>query len=423
MSNWYETESWYAPLNSEPQAQQTEKPKRKKGWTAARVIGLCVIVIVLIAASSIAFGNFNVVIDEMPHSEDELPESFKDFFNDYYTSVTTDTADIKIPKYEGKTDSRIETVPTEGEAFTLQELYKNCVDSIVCIKAYSEGDMARYNWGSGVVISKDGLVLTNAHVIEGQSKAVVILGDDSEHEAELIGADSISDLAVLKIYALGLSPAQIGDSNLLTVGDKVAAIGNPLSSEFRLTLTDGIVSGIERDMRFNGHVMNLLQTNTAINNGNSGGALFNMYGQVIGITNMKMTSSYSSAASIEGIGFAIPSSTFAAVVNSLIEDGKVSGRTSIGITVGAIPEDVAGHYKLPQGVYVSDVIDKSDAAAKGVQIGDVITAVNGKSVKATTDIADVKDKLSVGDTITLTVWRNGETIDIDVILMDTNDLY
>lgn len=421
MSNWYDTESWYAPLNSEPKAQKTkDKAKRKTGWTPVRIGALCAILVVLIVATSLAFGSRTTVTVQNPASPEELPDSFQDFFTDFYTSVTTDTADIKLPQHNGKILSRIAAVPADGEELTLQELYKNCVDSIVCIKAYSDSNITGYMWGSGVVLSEDGLILTNTHVVDGQSKAVVVLGDDSEYEAELIGADSISDLAVLKINANGLKPAQFGDSNALMVGDKVAAIGNPLSSEFRLTLTDGIISGIERDMRYNGHSMNLLQTNTAINNGNSGGALFNMYGQVIGITNMKMTSSYSS---VEGIGFAIPSATVANVANALIETGKVSGRTSIGITVGAIPAEIGEHYDMPEGIYVSDVIETSDAAAKGIQIGDVITAVNGQPVKETNDVAVIKDKLSVGDVITITVWRNGETMDIEVVLMDTNDLY
>lgn len=421
MSNWYETESWYAPLNSEPKAQKTEtKEKHKTGWTPARIGALCAILVVLIVATSLAFSNKTTVTVQQPTSPDELPDSFQDFFADFYTSVTSDFADVKIPKHSGRILTRLETVPSEGEELSLQELYKNCVDSIVCIKAYSDSDITGYVWGSGVVLSEDGVILTNTHIVEGQNKAVVVLGDDSEYEAELIGADSISDLAVLKIKAKGLKPAQFGDSNALMVGDKVAAIGNPLRSEFRLTLTDGIISGIERDMRYNGHSMNLLQTNTAINNGNSGGALFNMYGQVIGITNMKMTSSYSS---VEGIGFAIPSATVANVANALIENGKVSGRTSIGITVGSIPTEIGDHYDMPEGLYVSDVVKTSDAAAKGIKVGDVVTAVNGQPVKETNDVAVIKDKLSVGDTITLTVWRNGETMDIDIVLMDTNDLY
>ena len=199
--------------------------------------------------------------------------------------------------------------------------------------ATSDGQSG-YNWGTGVILSADGLILTNTHVIEGCDSAKVTLFDDREFEAKLIGADTISDIAVLKIEAAGLPAAEFGESGSLVVGDPVAAIGNPLGETFRSTLTDGIISAIERGISYKGRTMTLLQTNTALNEGNSGGALFNMYGQVVGITNMKMMSSYSS---IEGIGFAIPSATVREVVNSIVRFGEVRGRPSIGITVGAIP--------------------------------------------------------------------------------------
>ena len=227
-------------------------------------------------------------------------------------------------------------------------------------------------------------------------------------------------MALLKIEASGLAVAELGDSNQLRVGDRVAAIGNPLGEAFRNTLTDGIISAIERGMNYQGRSMTLLQTNTAINEGNSGGALFNLQGQVIGITNMKMMSSYSS---IEGIGFAIPSATVCTVVNALVRDGEVKGRPSIGITVGAIPDTAKEKYTLPDGLYVMDVSDGSDAKEKGIKKGDVITAVNGIPVTTTDEISDIKNEMAVGDTIVLTVWRDGESMDVSLVLVDTNDIY
>ena len=185
-------------------------------------------------------------------------------------------------------------------------------------------------------------------------------------------------------------------------------------------LTNGIISAIDRGLNYNGRTMSLLQTNTAINQGNSGGALFNMYGQVVGITNMKMMSYYSS---IEGIGFAIPSTTVKTVVDSLAANGEVRGRPSIGITVGAIPEDVSGHYDIPAGLYVSGVQENSDAQAKGVQVGDILTAVNGTPVSTTEEVSQIKDSMQVGDSMVLSLWRDGESLEVDIELMDTNDLY
>lgn len=270
------------------------------------------------------------------------------------------------------------------------------------------------------MLTADGLIVTNTHVINGADSATVTLYDDTVLNATLVGADSISDIALLKVKGIGLTPAVIGDSSELAVGDAVAAIGNPLGEQFRMTLTNGVISAINRGVSYNGRSMTLMQTNAAINEGNSGGPLYNMYGQVIGITNMKMMSSYSS---IEGIGFAIPSTTMRDIVNALVKDGEVRGRPSIGITVGAIPDNASSHYDIPGGLYISDVTKGSDAEAKGIKIGDILLECNGIEVKTTDDVAEIKSELSVGDSIHFKIWRDGETFEVDVVLMDTNDIY
>ena len=410
-------QDWYAPLE-EHTSPESERKKRKPGKASWRIGGAILLVVLLIAASSLIFSGSNQRTEAPYISGDGMPDDWNDYLDNYYQVTESKDAEIKLPRAELVPDFKVAISSDRGKELSLQELYDQCSKSIVAIKGYQDG-VDGYYWGSGIILSEDGLILTNTHVIENCDTASVTLFDNSSYDAALVGADSTSDIAVLRIEATGLTPASFGDSAELAIGDQVAAIGNPLGETFRMTLTDGIISAIDRGISYNGHSMTLLQTNTAINEGNSGGALFNMYGQVIGVTNMKMMSSYSS---IEGIGFAIPSSTIAAVADSLMQYGEVRGRTAIGITVGAIPENVTSHYDLPTGLYVSAVEEKSDAAAKGIQQGDIITAVNGSPASATSDILTVKNTLSVGDTITFTIWRDGETFDVDVTLVDENDL-
>lgn len=410
-------QDWYAPLE-ERTSPESERKKKKPGKASWRIGGAILLVVLLIAASSLIFSGSNQRTEAPYISGDGMPDDWNDYLDNYYQVTESKDAEIKLPRAELVPDFKVAISSNRGKELSLQELYDQCSKSIVAIKGYQDG-VDGYYWGSGIILFEDGLILTNTHVIENCDTASVTLFDNSSYDAALVGADSTSDIAVLRIEATGLTPASFGDSAELAIGDQVAAIGNPLGETFRMTLTDGIISAIDRGISYNGHSMTLLQTNTAINEGNSGGALFNMYGQVIGVTNMKMMSSYSS---IEGIGFAIPSSTIAAVADSLMQYGEVRGRTAIGVTVGAIPENVTSHYDLPTGLYVSAVEEKSDAAAKGIQQGDIITAVNGNPASATSDILTVKNTLSVGDTITFTIWRDGETFDVDVILVDENDL-
>ena len=432
MSNWYlsESESWYAPLR---QDEPAEKTKKKKGRVWLKALIAAVLVLGLIVGTALLFpddeedsalgdgSGFGQYI--LPPEEDEtLPDDFREFFDSYYSDVERDSSVINIKRASLPKNYSCTLAPA-GEEMSLQELYRSSTQSIVAISGYVTGKMG-YSWATGIILSEDGLVLTNTHVIADCDRATVTLGNNEVFEAKLVGADSISDIAVLKIEASGLTPAVFGDSGALEVGDRVAAIGNPLGEDFRLTLTDGIISGIERGINYKGHSMNLLQTNTAINDGNSGGPLYNMYGQVIGITNMKMMSSYSS---IEGIGFAIPSATVAKIVNTLVREGAVVGRPAIGITVGVIPETARARYsgQLPEkgGLYISEVSDGSDAQKQGLKKGDIILNANGTEVSTTAELSVMKDRMEVGDTIRLTIWREGEIFEVDVMLVDTNDVY
>lgn len=432
MSNWYQTDDWYAPLHADTVRRKhilTEKERRKR--RRGRIAGALILALLFAAAlraivqiplkqamSDHGFGNFSFSFSTDTEEKD-LPENFSDFFASYYTPASTVSADVRIAKTEEKLVFVPELVEASGEELSLSALYERCAQSIVGISGYQDGSSG-YSWGTGVVLSEDGLILTNTHVIDSCDRAEVTFSDGASYEAFLVGADTISDLAILKIEASNLKPAMLGDSSGLKVGEPVAAIGNPLGDEFTGTLTDGIISAIDRDISYNGRSMTLIQTNTALNEGNSGGALFNRFGQVIGITNMKMMSSYSS---IEGIGFAIPSATVKNVAAALIRDGEVKGRPSIGITVGSIPEEIAEHYHLPSGLYVAAVSEGSDAEAKGIREGDIVLAVDGEEVTDSQQIVDKKDKLSVGDTMSFTIWREETTQEITITLMDTNEIY
>lgn len=417
---WYELDDWYAPLNSDDFSNENYAVKEKTR-KKSRIIGVAVTAAVLAAA--ILFLIFNPSININPHYSPEnggdLPKDFKDFFDSYYTSTDTEKSEIFIQKAE-KQDLVLSVNNAAEPELTLSELYSKCAPSIVAIKAFDDNKDDGYSWGSGIIVSSDGIIVTNTHVVDNSSSVSVVLSDDSEFDAKLIGADAICDIAVLKIDKNGLCSAEFADSDAISVGEHVAAIGNPLGDVFRLTMTDGIISAIERNMQYRGHTMTLVQTNTALNEGNSGGALFNMSGQVVGITNMKMMSSYSS---IEGIGFAIPSKTAVSVINELISSGTIQGRTSIGITVGAIPENISKAYDLPMGLYVNEVAKGSDAEKKGIIEGDVVTAINSVPVTSLEDVNEIKDGLKVGDVIKISYFRNGQNYEADVMLMDTNEIY
>ena len=310
----------------------------------------------------------------------------------------------------------VPTVASDEEgALSLQEIYRRCIGSVVSIVTVTPSGKAS---GTGIIMSADGYVITNHHVIENAQAVSVLTSDSLEYSASIIGSDETSDLAVLKVEADGLQAAEFGDSSVLQVGDSVAAIGDPLGTALRGTMTDGIVSAINRDLTVNDRTMSLIQTNAALNNGNSGGPLINCYGQVIGINTMKMSNFYSSSTTVEGIGFAIPIDTAKPIIDELIEKGYVSGRPAIGIDGETLPATYRIYYRLPQGIYVTRVYRNSDAAAKGISEGDIITAINGVSVTTMEQLNRVKNQYTAGDTITLTIYRGGVSSDVEIILMD-----
>ena len=303
----------------------------------------------------------------------------------------------------------VENIPQEG-GMSLQDIYQQNIPSVVSISS-SMGT------GTGVILSADGYIVTNAHVGEDAASISIRLTDDRDFTAQLIGCDTVSDLAVLRIDARDLLPAQFGDSDILRVGDSVAAIGDPLGVDLRGTYTDGIISAINRDVNMNGRTMTLIQTNAALISGNSGGPLINCYGQVIGIKTMKI-GALSDSAGEAGIGFAIPSATVKDIVSQLIAQGYVSGRPTLGVLGESLPLFYQHYYRLPAGLYITEVKPGSAAEKCGMEKGDILISVNESRI---TDFESLQTAIlgyEVGDTVTVTVYREGQTATAQVVLTE-----
>ena len=346
-----------------------------------------------------------------PRSADPVPSGSDPGYSSWEQEEDL-SAPPSIPQAETGTGVILSITPPSGEALTYTQVYEKAAPSIAALTAYSAGMVST---GTGIVLTADGYIVTNAHIIAGAEQVNVTLSDDSLWSAQLVGFEPLEDLAVLKIDCAGLPPAQFGDSTLLEVGDAVAAIGNPLGEELRGTMTDGIISAINRDVNVDGYTMVLLQTTAALNSGNSGGALINDRGQVVGITNLKMRA-YDNT--VEGLGFAIPTTTVKTVVDALIAHGRVEGRPTIGITGYTVTEELAEEYGCPRGVAVQSVREGSDAQRQGVLPNDVIVAVNGETITDMDQLQAIKEGLAVGDVLTFRLWRGGHYLERDVALVD-----
>ena len=320
--------------------------------------------------------------------------------------------------YEGtRTPTTVSVANVTGnELLTAPEIYAAYVGStvgitteIVTTNGWGQ-PVSQAAAGSGFVITEDGYILTNYHVIEDADSIQVSFVDGTTYDATLVGGESENDIAVLKIDATGLTPVIIGDSDNVKVGEQVVAIGNPLG-ELTYSMTSGIISAKDRSITMeNGEVMNMIQTDTAINSGNSGGPLFDMYGQVIGITSAKLSGSSSSSATIEGLGFAIPINDIKDMVTDIMENGYVTGKPYMGITVSTVPESISERYGMSQGALVESVDESSCAAKAGLEKGDIITAMDGKTVISSAELVEAKKAYKAGDTVTLEVERSGEKL-------------
>jgi len=387
--------------------ENAPKPQRGK-WILVGV--LCTVLLVCaIALTAMIFSED----DNVSNFGGSFYDDYADYYKQFAESEITGVNEIERADTNPALELQLQT--TEGLIpLTLQELYAKCMPSIVGISTSADGKP--YGWGTGVIMTSDGYIITNTHVLDNADSVEVMLHDGRTYSAGLVGADAISDISVLKIDAKGLTAAQFGNSELVQVGDEAIAIGNPLGEQFSGTMTTGIISGVSRDIDYNNRTMTLLQTNAALNSGNSGGALFNIYGQVVGITNMKMMGSFTSV--IEGVGFAIPTVTVKQMVDAILDDGAVVGRPGLGVTVYDMN---GGTEEYPDGMLVNSVVKGSDAEKKGLQPDDIIIEIEGKKVTSIEVVRDVISERNVGDTVSIKVWRAGETIKMEIALIDQND--
>jgi len=300
-------------------------------------------------------------------------------------------------------------------AMSDQDIAAKLTPSVVCIQNYqvtqnygfmqtdtSDSSVSPASEGSGIIMSEDGYIITNAHVVEGATSLKVMTSDGETYEAQLVGSDTVTDLAVVKIDATGLTAAEFGSSEDLRVADKVMAIGNPGGHELSSSVTIGYVSALNRAIANNttGYTMEYIQTDAAINPGNSGGALINEYGQVVGINSAKI-----SATGYEGLGFAIPIDTAQPIISDLIQYGYVKDRAVLGISGQFIDSMTGRFYGLPQGEYVAQ-LNSSEAQASGLQVGDVITAIDGQQLDSESTLRSAILSKKPGDTVTLQVYRS-----------------
>ncbi len=393
-----------APAPAPAESKKSKKKKEKKGVGAGAIVAIALCCSLLggaVGSAGAALIMKNSKQEEVKPANSQVSQMFE---GERTPTVLNTTA--------------IDT----SKVLTQAELYAQNVNSVVGITTSITTNYWGYKTtaaasGSGFIITEDGYILTNHHVIENSNSIKVALYNGETYEAEIIGYDESNDLAVIKIDAKGLTPVVLGSSDELNVGDEVVAIGNPLG-ELTFSLTSGYVSALDREITLSSNVtMDLIQTDCAINSGNSGGPLFNMYGEVIGITNAKYSGNGSSGeASIDNIGFAIPIDNVRSIFKSIIENGYVS-KPFIGVSVTDVSAETQS-YGLPAGAAVKEIVEDSPAQKAGLEINDIITEVNGKEIKSSSDLVDTVKSASVGDVLKLKVYRQGKTIDVDITVSE-----
>lgn len=422
--------------------ENNSSPKKPKKHTGLKVVAFVLSMVVVGGGSVQVYKYMNA---------DKLEVS--DFDSSSDSTISKAVVQQSLPENSVSENTETKDIPSlidiasRADAKSLPDIVDTIMPSVVGVASTFEytPDYSSMGWGwgfgmpqqaetqelratgTGIVMSDDGYIITNAHVIYeneeykcGEAVEVsVVFSDETEHDAKIIAYDTETDLAVLKVNETGLIPAEFGSSEDLRVGELVIAVGNPLGFDLFGSVTSGIVSAKNRKIDINEKSMTLIQTDAAINEGNSGGPLLNSAGQVIGINSAKMSSSYGSA-TVEGLGFAIPINDAKIIIDDLINYKYVKGRPQIGITTVDVTESVSRYYDIPLGVFVQSVQEGGAADLAGIQKGDVIIDADGETVTNAEELNKIKSNHKAGETIRLTVTRAGEDIQIDLILQEAN---
>lgn len=403
--------------------QPQEQPPQKKNRTGLKMTAL-LLAVALVA--SIGGSALTQAINSISRKNEQANAESAETIAEQNIAEPEEAATQEQAGQEG--GYTLETTPLPAtlssndasKSLSPKEVYKMNVNAVVGIATQITtnvwGQVASASAsGSGFILTADGYVVTNNHVVDGATSVTVKLYNGEEYDAQIIGTDEMNDVALLKIDATGLQAVTVGDSDAIEVGDEVIAIGNPLG-ELTFTMTAGYVSALDREINTDGKPINMLQTDVAINSGNSGGPLFDMNGNVIGITTAKYSGSSSSGASIEGIGFAIPINDALRVAYDLQQYGHVTGRAYLGVTVKDLDKSTAATYGLPTGPMIQSVEEDGCAAKAGMQQGDIIIGLNGNEISSYTDLAAALNKCRAGETATVTVFRSGAQIELTVVL-------
>ena len=415
-----------APVKSNPEQEFTpppapepipEKPRKTKGKAGRRILAAVLSLVILAGACGITAFSVNsrwekrtarMEADFIVHVEN-LQKQIND---------ASATANQALSTSSGISVSG-SPLASNG-SMTPAQVYAANVNSVVAISNFvnvsgrnGNDSLQLVGTGSGFILSQDGYVVTNYHVVEGASALSVTTHIGEEYTATLVGYDDINDVALLKVEAAGLDAVELGSSSDLIVGDMVVAIGNPLG-ELTATQTVGYISGKDRAVSTDGTVINMLQTDAAINSGNSGGPLFNMKGQVIGITTAKYSGASSSGATIEGIGFAIPIDDITGMIDDFKDYGYLRNQAYLGVNVIDMDSSTASIYSLPVGSWVQSVVEGSSAEKAGVQPQDIIIGVGGYPVTGNNSLTTALRKFSAGDTTTITVFRAGQELELSI---------